>query len=92
MRILWTEPALRDFTQVCDYIRDHGSAIIARRVARSIYDQIGSLSKFPEIGRTGRKPETRKLVLTGLPYIAVYCLQTKEVQILRLLHGSQQWP
>ena len=56
MRIRWTEPALRDFTQICDYIRDHGSATIAGRVARSIYDQIGSLSKFPELGRTGRKP------------------------------------
>lgn len=92
MRIRWTEPAVQDFTQICDYIQEHGSAAIAHRVALAIYDQIGSLSKFPEIGRTGRKPETRELVLTGLPYIAIYRVQTKEVQILRLLHGSQQWP
>jgi toxin ParE1/3/4 len=92
MRIRWTEPAVRDFTQICDYIQEHGTAAIAHRVAHSMYKQISSLSKFPEIGRTGRKPETRELVLTGLPYIAIYRLHSNEVQVLRLLHGSQEWP
>jgi plasmid stabilization system protein ParE len=48
MRIRWTEPAVRDFTQICDYIQEHGTAAIAHRVAHSMYKQISSLSKFPE--------------------------------------------
>jgi toxin ParE1/3/4 len=72
MRIRWTDPAVRDFTQICDYIAKHGSAATARRVALSIYERIGILTKFPECGRTGRQPETRELVFAGLPYLAVY--------------------
>jgi plasmid stabilization system protein ParE len=48
MRIRWTDPAVRDFTQICDYIRKHGGAATARRVAQSIYERIGILTKFPE--------------------------------------------
>ena len=92
MRIRWTDPAVRDFTQICDYIEQRGSAATARRVALSIYKQISGLGKFPESGRTGRHPETRELVFTGLPYVAVYRLRAEAVEILRLLHGAQQWP
>jgi toxin ParE1/3/4 len=92
MRIRWTDPAIRDFTQICDYIEEHGSAATARRVALSIYEQISGVGKFPESGRTGRHPETRELVFTRLPYIAVYRLHADVIEILRLLHGAQQWP
>ena len=83
MPILWTDAAVRDFTQICDYVEEHGSTATSLRAAVSIYKQIGALAKFPETGRTGRKPETRELVLTRLPYVA---------EILRILHGAQQWP
>jgi len=43
MRIRWTDPAVRDFTQICDYIEQHGSAATARQVAISIYEQISGL-------------------------------------------------
>ena len=92
MRIRWTDPAVRDFTQICDYISEHGSAATARRVAISIYGQIGILAKFPESGRTGRQPETRELAFTGLPYLAVYRLRRDCAEILRILHGAQNWP
>jgi plasmid stabilization system protein ParE len=91
MRVRWTDPAVRDFTQICDYISEHGSAATARRVALSIYERIGVLTKFPECGRTGRQPETRELVFTGLPYLAVYRLRGDSAEILRILHGAQDW-
>jgi toxin ParE1/3/4 len=92
MRIRWTDPALRDFSQICDYIQEHRGFDLARRVAISIYEQISGLSKFPGLGRSGRKPETRELVLARLPYLAIYRMHSDEIQILRLLHGAQQWP
>jgi plasmid stabilization system protein ParE len=70
MRIRWTDSAVRDFTHICDYIEKHTSGAAARRVALSIYQQIDMLVKFPEHGRTGRKPDTRELMFTGLPYLA----------------------
>jgi len=50
------------------------------------------LAKFPMQGRAGRIANTRELVLAGLPYLVVYRVSEDEVQILRLLHGAQEWP
>ena len=72
MTIRWTDSALRDFTHICDYIETHNSPATARRVALSLHGRIEMLAKFPEQGRTGRKPDTRELVFSGLPYLAVY--------------------
>ena len=92
MRIRWTRPAAGDLTHICDYIAKHGSAPTARRVALSIYQHVGTLAEFPERGRTGRRPDTRELVFTGLPYLAVYRIGPDGVEILRILHGAQEWP
>jgi toxin ParE1/3/4 len=92
MHIRWTDPAVQDFTQICDYIEEHGSGATARRVAVSIYRSISQLGQFPQSGRTGRQPETRELAFAGLPYVAVYRVKSDAVEILRILHGAQQWP
>jgi toxin ParE1/3/4 len=92
MRIRWTEPAARDLTQIADYLEKRGSSTIARRIAISISERIEALVQFPEQGRTGRKSGTRELVLSGLPYLAVYRLEEDAIEILRILHGAQMWP
>jgi toxin ParE1/3/4 len=92
MRIRWTDDAIRDFTNICDYIDQRTGAPTARRVARAIHHSIHSLENFPELGRTGRKPDTRELVFTGLPYLAIYRIRGEAVEILRILHGAQIWP
>jgi toxin ParE1/3/4 len=92
MHIRWTDSAVRDFTNICDYIEKDRSGAISRRVALSIHHQIDLLSKFPEYGRTGRKPDTRELVFSGLPYLAIYRIRENSVEILRILHGAQEWP
>jgi len=92
MRIRWTLPAAGDLTQICDYVEKRGSPVAARRVALSIYAGIGSLGKSPMQGRTGGSPNTRELVLAGLPYLAVYRAGKDVVEILRILHGAQEWP
>jgi len=92
MRIRWTEPAVRDLTQIADYLEERASSSVARRIALSIYERVGALAQFPEQGRTGRKSGTRELVLSGLPYLAVYRLEGDAIEILRILHGAQMWP
>lgn len=89
MHIRWTDSAVRDFTHICDYISDHGTPATARRVALAIHHQIDLLAEFPEYGRTGRKPDTRELVFSGLPYLAVYRIHEDAVEIVRILHGAQ---
>ena len=92
MRIRWTRPAASDLTAICDYISEHGSAATARRVALSIHESIAGLSEFPERGRSGRKPATRELILSGSPYLAIYRIRGDVVEILRILHQAQNWP
>lgn len=92
MRVRWTQSASRDLTQICDYIQEHQSGDVARRAALSIYHKAGSLSDFPESGRPGRRSGTRELVLTNLPYIVIYRIHANTIEILRVLHGAQQWP
>jgi toxin ParE1/3/4 len=92
MRIRWTDSAVRDFTHICDYIEKHGGSATSRRVALSIHRSLEMLAEFPELGRTGRKPDTRELVFTGFPYLAIYRIRENTVEIVRILHGAQIWP
>jgi toxin ParE1/3/4 len=50
------------------------------------------LEAFPESGRSGRQGRTRELVIPGSPYLAIYRIFGSDVQILRFLHGAQEWP
>ena len=91
MRVRWTWPASEDLTHICDYIsRDNPAA--ALRVARTVYQGVESLQQFPQRGRNGRVTGTRELVFPGLPYVAVYEIQTDAVWVLRVIHGATRWP
>jgi addiction module RelE/StbE family toxin len=92
MRIRWTQTVVRDLTRICDYLEQHAGPATARRVALAIFRSVSSLTKFPQRGRPGRKANTRELVITGLPYIAIYRIRESVVEVLRILHGAQDWP
>jgi toxin ParE1/3/4 len=91
-RLRWTEAAVHDLTRICDYIEERGGSGSARQVAVSIYQGVSGLVAFPERGRIGRKPGTRELVLHPLPYLAIYRIREDVVEVLRILHGAQNWP
>ena len=90
MRVRWTRDAADDLERIGDYIAET-NADTARRIARTIVDGVGSLHTFPNRGRPGRVEGTREFVFTPLPFVAVYEVKD-EVQVLRILHGAQQWP
>ena len=92
MHIRWTEPATRDLTLIGNYIEEHNDRAIAGRIVRSIFERISKLKDAPRQGRTGRKANTRELILSDLPYLVVYRIQQDAVEILRILHGAQNWP
>lgn len=92
MRIRWTRPAADDLTRICDYMEEYAGPATARRIALAIYEGVGSIVQFPRRGRPGRSNGTRELVFSGLPYIAVYQIREDSVEIIRILHGAQDWP
>ena len=44
------------------------------------------------MGRPGRIPGTRELVIPKTPFIVPYRLQRNVIQILRVYHGARRWP
>jgi addiction module RelE/StbE family toxin len=91
MRVRWTTDAADDLERICDYLAESrpGSA---RRVAEAIVEGLAALVTFPNRGRAGRVEGTRELVFVSLPFVAVYEVHADDVQVLRILHGAQQWP
>ena len=90
MRVRWTTDAANDLERICDYIAESRPES-ARQVAHAIVEGVGDLETFPNRGRLGRVEGTRELAFPPLPFVAVYEVQ-EDVQVLRILHGAQQWP
>ena len=86
-----TKPAVDDLQEVENYIRQDNPSAAARTVLR-VLEAIEYLATFPTIGRTGRVPETRELVVSGTPFIVMYQLRQSTIFILRVLHAARKWP
>jgi len=92
MIVRWTKPAVDDLIHICDYTESRFGAAQARRAALTMYESAESLRNLPNRGRLGRKAGTRELPVVGLPFIIVYRVREETVEIVPILHGSQQWP
>ncbi|MGO8866303.1 MAG: type II toxin-antitoxin system RelE/ParE family toxin [Alphaproteobacteria bacterium] len=88
MRLLIAEPAERDLDDIIDYIAlDNPSA--AAKVYRAIAAAARRLTKFPEMGRSGRLPGTREFSVPSSPYVIVYAIGADAVTILAVFHGAR---
>ena len=54
--------------------------------------QVDQLIEQPGMGRIGRKRGTRELVISKTPFIVIFRVKAKRIEIIRLLHSSQPWP
>lgn len=91
MNLEWLPMALQDFDGIIEYIADD-NPIAAIEQGDEIEQQVSALSANPRIGRPGRVKGTRELIIGRTPYIAVYRIKGKQIQVLRILHGARQWP
>jgi len=89
--VRWTSAAADDLEAIVLYIRQEKPET-ARRIARKVFTEIRSLSAMSLRGRPGIVQGTRELVLSPLPYIAVYEVLNNEISILRIRHAAQDWP
>ena len=91
MKIRWLRTALRNLDEQAAYIASDDPEAALRVVAR-VYDAIKHLARHPSLGRPGRVPGTRELVVSGTPFVIPYRVRGEQVEILRVLHGVQRWP
>ena len=91
MRLVWFRSAILDLEAARAHIAtDDPDA--ARRVATRILDATGRLSEHPAIGRPGRVPGTRELVVPRTPYLIPYRVRDNVIEILRVFHARRRWP
>ncbi|MDD2845107.1 MAG: type II toxin-antitoxin system RelE/ParE family toxin [Rhodoferax sp.] len=91
MMLMWLQRAIQDRDAQLDYIaQDNPMAAVSQ--GDRIAEQIEILQQHPQMGRPGRKQGTRELVISRTPFIVVYRVKAKRIELLRVLHGAQQWP
>ncbi|OJX11592.1 MAG: toxin Y4kP [Caedibacter sp. 37-49] len=91
MQIRWLENAVVDLQKLRAYIQKENPKA-ANTIAKRIYEAIDLLSSHPGMGRAGRVPYSRELIISGSNYIISYRVKAERIEILRVLHASMPWP
>lgn len=88
MALKWTRTALRNLDEIAAYIALDKPAE-ATRFARELRTVTERLQSFPGLGRAGRVPGTRELVL-HTNYLTIYrVVKAGDVEILRIHHVAR---
>lgn len=91
MQLRWLKRALKNLDDEAAYIARDDLPAAARMVER-IASAVDQLASHPALGRPGRVPGTRELVISGTPYIVPYRIRGDTVEVLRVFHGARKWP
>jgi len=88
MALKWTRTALGSVDEIAGYIAADNPARAASFV-KELRAAVAKLQEHPGMGRAGRVPGTRELVLHK-NYIAIYRVRGDDVEILRLHHVARR--
>lgn len=88
--VTWLEEALQDLDDIGAYIAAD-NARAAERVVRRISEAVAILPWHPRLGRLLADGDTRRLTISGTPYIAFYRLRER-IEILAIFHAARRWP
>jgi plasmid stabilization system protein ParE len=91
MRVRWLRKALRNFDDEATYVAADDTAA-ARLVVKRVLDAVSILAEQPGLGRPGRVPGTRELIVAKTRYIVPYRVRGETVEILRVFHTSRRLP
>ena len=88
MRVRWLATALRNLDAEAEYVAaDDPEA--ARLVVERVLGAVDALAEQPNLGRPGRLPNTRELVVLHTRYLVPYRVRGDTVEILRVFHTSR---
>ena len=91
MRVKWLRKAVLNLDQEAAYIAADDPAA-ARLVVKRVLDAVTQLKEQPDLGRPGRVPGTRELVVLKTRYLVPYRVRGGVVEILRVFHTSRRLP
>jgi addiction module RelE/StbE family toxin len=91
MRVRWLRTALRNLDDEATYISEDDPAA-ALRVVQRVMQAVALLEEQPGIGRPGRVPGTRELLVPRTRYLVPYRVRGQTIEILRVFHMSRSLP
>jgi len=91
MRVRWLQKAIRNLDAEADYIAEE-NVTAAGDMFVYVKAKVDELGDFPSMGRPGRVPGTRELVIDRYPYIVPYRVVGDELHVLRVFHTRRKQP
>lgn len=91
MRVRWLRTALRNLDAEAAFIAEDDPAA-ARLVVQRVLTAVAMLAAHPTLGRPGRVPNTRELVVFKTRYIVPYRVHGDTIEVLRVFHTSRRLP
>ncbi len=91
MRVRWLRSALRNLDEEAAHIATDDPAA-ARLVVGRVLAAVAALEDQPALGRPGRVPGTRELVVPRTRYLVPYRVRGEAIEILRVFHTSRRPP
>ena len=89
MKVRWLRTALRNLEEEATYIAADDPAA-ARLVVARVLEAVIQLAVQPGLGRPGRVPGTRELVVARTRYVVPYRVKRDTVEVLRVFHTSRR--
>ena len=89
MQVSWLRTALRNLDDEASYIA-HDSPQAAQQVVQRVLTAVALLAEQPGLGRPGRVPGTRELLVPKTRYVVPYRVRGRLVEMLRVFHSSRR--
>lgn len=86
----WEAEAARQYQDALAYIAAQSPAA-AESLAKEIAERLGLVLQFPNLGRKGRIPDSRELVVHP-NYLVIYAVRQDSIDVIRFLHARQLYP
>jgi addiction module RelE/StbE family toxin len=91
VQVKWLRTALRNLDEEAAYIAADDPRA-AQWVVERVLNAVEMLATHPALGRPGRVPGTRELVVADTRYLVPYRVRGQVVEVLRVFHTSRRPP
>jgi toxin ParE1/3/4 len=91
LTIVWSPRAIAHLTALRAHIA-HDNPKAAARIATILLEAVEALASHPNLGRPGRVPGTRELVVPATRYLIPYRVRGDRLEIVAVFHSRQKWP
>ncbi|HLO84023.1 MAG TPA: type II toxin-antitoxin system RelE/ParE family toxin [Nostocaceae cyanobacterium] len=90
MKVFWTETAVNHLSSIYSYIAQN-SPQYAQRLVERLTNRSEQIAQFPLSGRIVPEFESKQIreVIEG-SYRIIYYIKPEQIDIIAVLHGSQQ--